>query len=424
MVVEPSAVSRNSVFVAGGQPSITYVEREALHIERDLTRSLSSPNQIVSLAGPTKCGKTVLCRKMLGEREYVWIEGGQIKTIEQVWEKACFELNFPLEISKSDSQSTGGKVNAGLASLISASGSRFKSNETKRTYRIDTMSAAIRRMTEKGIAMVIHDFHYLDDATRTSFLRNIKGAVFNDLRVILLSVPHRAFEPIKAEAELTGRFVALTVPEWSEDDLKKIPIKGFRALNVKIADETINLLSQEAQQNPFLIQRLCWEICFDLEVDKPVSGFKSIPLEFDFNAAFQRVAINFGLPVYERLVKGPQSRKDRMRRPLKMGGDVADVYQAILLAIAETGPKSSISYEDVRSQLNYILHEKIPQKHEVTSALKHLSKISMKLGADRGIDWDESNRSLNISDPYLRFYLRWQIRHRQEPANLFSGLTS
>ena len=107
-----------------------------------------------------------------------------------------------------------------------------------------------------------------------------------------------------------------------------------------------------------------------------------------------------------------------------MGGDVADVYQAILLAIAETGPKSSISYEDVRSQLNYILHEKIPQKHEVTSALKHLSKISMKLGADRGIDWDESNRSLNISDPYLRFYLRWQIRHRQEPANLFSGLTS
>jgi hypothetical protein len=60
MVVEPSAVSRNSVFVAGGQPSITYVEREALHIERDLTRSLSSPNQIVSLAGPTKCGKTVL----------------------------------------------------------------------------------------------------------------------------------------------------------------------------------------------------------------------------------------------------------------------------------------------------------------------------------------------------------------------------
>lgn len=419
---EANPINRDSVFVAGGQPSVTYIEREALHIERDLTRSLASPNQIVSLAGPTKCGKTVLCRKVLGEREYVWIEGGQIKTTAEIWEKACFELNFPLEIIKGNSHTTEGKLSAGITSWVSAAGSHFRTSETKRTYRIDSMSAAIRRMTEKGIAIVIDDFHYLDDETRTTFLRNIKGAVFNNLRVILLSVPHRAFEPIKAEAELTGRFVALTVPEWSEDDLKKIPAKGFRALNVKMADDTINLLGHEAQQNPFLIQRLCWEICFDLDVDKPADGFKSIPLEYDFNGAFQRVAINFGLPVYERLVKGPQSRKNRLRRPLKVG-NVADVYEALLLAIAETGPKPSISYEEVRSQLNYILHEKIPQKHEITSALKHLSKISMKLGADRGIDWDEGNRSLNISDPYLRFYLRWKIRHRQDPANLFSGLS-
>jgi hypothetical protein len=26
------------------------------------------------------------------------------------------------------------------------------------------------------------------------------------------------------------------------------------------------------------------------------------------------------------------------------------------------------------------------------------------------VDWDDAKRSLDISDPYLRFYLRWQIR--------------
>jgi len=68
---------RDEVFVAGGLPTITYVEREEQHIERNLARALATPNQIVSLAGTTKTGKTVLCKRVLGEREYVWVDGGQ-----------------------------------------------------------------------------------------------------------------------------------------------------------------------------------------------------------------------------------------------------------------------------------------------------------------------------------------------------------
>jgi hypothetical protein len=75
-----------------------------------------------------------------------------------------------------------------------------------------------------------------------------------------------------------------------------------------------------------------------------------------------------GLPIYEKLVAGPQARKERLRRPLR-GGKEADVYEATLLSIAETGPKSSISYDEIRTKLNMILEDKVPQKHEVTSAL-------------------------------------------------------
>jgi hypothetical protein len=98
---EQLSTNRDKVFVAGGQPSITYVEREQLHIERNLARALATPNQIVSLAGPTKCGKTVLCRRILGEREYLWIDGGQVKSADKFWEKACYELNYPAEIQTS-----------------------------------------------------------------------------------------------------------------------------------------------------------------------------------------------------------------------------------------------------------------------------------------------------------------------------------
>ena len=100
-------VSRDTVFIAGGQPSITYVDRKQLDMERHLARAIASPNQIVSLSGPTKSGKTVLCRHVLDDRQYIWIEGGQSRTAEAVWQKICYELNYPVEITKAQSSKTG-----------------------------------------------------------------------------------------------------------------------------------------------------------------------------------------------------------------------------------------------------------------------------------------------------------------------------
>jgi hypothetical protein len=126
-----------------------------------------------------------------------------------------------------------------------------------------------------------------------------------------------------------------------------------------------------------------------------------------------RVAKDFGLPIYQKLEVGPQSRKVRLRRPLTWGEE-ADIYQAILIAIAQTGPASSIRYDDLRDTMNRILVKNMPQKHEITSALKQLALISTKAGKDSRVDWDEDSRKVDISDPYLRFFLRWQIRRSSD----------
>jgi hypothetical protein len=39
-------------------------------------------------------------------------------------------------------------------------------------------------------------------------------------------------------------------------------------------------------------------------------------------------------------------------------------------------------------------------------------------GAEKGMDWDDGKRTLHITDPYLRFYLRWQVRKTQETGML------
>jgi hypothetical protein len=272
----------------------------------------------------------------------------------------------------------------------------------------------LQALVSEKIILVVDDFHYLDADTRTAFMRNIKGAVFNGLKVLLLSVTHRAFDAIRAEAELTGRFVSITLPSWTQEELRQIPRLGFKALHVECKENLIIRLAQEAQDSPFLMQKFCWEICFDCSIEYAASILTatSIPEDYDLEGMYVRLSKDAGLPIYQKLVAGPQSRKVRTKRPLKSGGE-ADIYEATLLALAETGPIPSISYDGLRASLNSILTDMVPQKHEITSALKHLATISIKAGSEAGIDWDEDKREINLADPYLRFFLRWQVRSRQ-----------
>jgi hypothetical protein len=354
---------------------------------------------------------------------HVWIEGGQIETAAQIWEKICYILNYPVEIAKASKDEGKGGLKIGIADWFSFEGSMLKGAEARRTYKIDSMSSAVRHLKEQGVALVIDDFHYVAAEARTTFLRNIKGPVFDGLKLVLLSVTHRGLDAVKAESELQGRVASVIMPEWSPGDLKQIAQKGFKALNVDCPDSVINRLAQEAQSNPFLMQKLCWEVCAGIGIDNRATTRIAVSSSYDFVPICQRLSRDFGHPIYQKLEVGPQSRKQRRKRRLASGG-TADIYKAILMSIAATGPKPSIPYDELREHMGRVLEEGVPQKHEITSALKHLSTISQRIGNDAGIDWDAEERKVDISDPYLRFYLRWQVRpittveHRQLSSRL------
>jgi hypothetical protein len=410
------APHRDEVFVAGGQPTYTYVERSAEHVELKFARGIATPNQIVSLSGPTKTGKTVLCRRILGSRQFVWIDGGQVRTGDDFWARVAYELNLPSATESTSERATKAGLEASIPMVVTASGSQLLQTSKTEKRDITSLGSAITHMTQEKIMLVIDDFHYIAEASRTELMRNVKGAVFNGLKVILLSVTHRVFDAIKAEAELTGRFTAISLPHWTVTDLEQIPAKGFDELGTTCPQPVIQVLCTEAQENPFLMQKFCWEICFDLGIEhKKLIGGHAIPLDYDTTRMFRRLSQDAGLPIYRKLAAGPQSRKVRAKRPLR-GGGVADIYQAVLLALAESGPKAVISYDDLRELLGDILSEQVPQKHEITSALKHLSRISRNIGAGSAVDWDDDNREIALVDPYLRFYLRWQVRRENQPS--------
>jgi hypothetical protein len=276
---------------------------------------------------------------------------------------------------------------------------------------MDRQQQCIEHMLKHGIVLVIDDFHYLRRDDQVEFMRALKGPVSNGLKVLLLSVSYRAYEAIQAEVEITGRFVHVEVPEWSESDLADIAWRGFESLTVKAPKALVAQLAAEAVGSPQLMQYFCWELCFDLGMDAPMKPVR-VPTKFDPAPIFGRIARDMGQPIYDRLAAGPQSRTARIDRPLK-AGEAVDIYHALLLAIAATGLKKSLTYDEIRASLSSILRAKVPQKLEVSNALNQIAKISATISEDnRPIDWLDSELRLVIADPMFRFFLKWKVaRH-------------
>jgi hypothetical protein len=200
----------------------------------------------------------------------------------------------------------------------------------------------LQYLLEEKIVLVIDDSHYIPSEARREIVRNLKGAVFSGLKVILLSVSHRVLDVIKAESELTGRFVSVSLPAWEINDLQRIPELGFEALKVSCPVKIIEELCAESQENPFLMQKFCWDICYDCGIENSALLLHhKIPETFDLRSMFIRLAKDSGLPIYQKLAAGPQSRRVRAKRPMRSGGE-AEVYEAVLKAIAATGPKARV----------------------------------------------------------------------------------
>ncbi len=180
------------MFVAGGQPTYTYVERSAEHVELKFARAIATPNQIVSLSGPTKTGKTVLCRRILGKRQFVWIDGRhKVKSGDDFWGRVSYELNLPDASESTTASETKAEVGGSVPLVLTANGSQLFRSSTTEKREIESLASAITFLTQNKIMLVVDDFHYIGEEPRAELMRNVKGAVFNGLKVILLSVTHR-----------------------------------------------------------------------------------------------------------------------------------------------------------------------------------------------------------------------------------------
>jgi hypothetical protein len=410
-----SVVLLKHVFTPGGQPSVTYVSRDHLGLEKRVKDALLRGYAINVVTGPTKSGKTVLCNHVLGQAgNSITIEGGQVRGESDFWEQIMHALDIGNQRIRKESGATNDNLELGvganfLGATASAKGSKGQSRLTERSisYSLNSQRAALENLLNTGTSLLVDDFHYIDRDTQKSVIQALKGAVFKGLSVILLAVPHRAFDPMTVEQELEGRFKHVEIPPWEMDDLMFIPKRGFEALNVESSDELNSRICAEGFGNPLLVQEICSELCIKSDIVKSTEQLQHLNREL-LGEALTEIAKSKGFPKYSKLKAGPDAKKKRMLREFK-DGRAQDKYSAILTALSTLGPQPRTNYEDLRVALQNLLQiSAMPAKHEVTSALVNMSKIAREeIDGEPPLEWVESENALIITDPFLLFYMKW-----------------
>ncbi|EAA3133614.1 ATP-binding protein [Salmonella enterica] len=410
----------SQVFVPGGMPKLTYVERTQGEIREKLESAKDNLCKLVTLTGQTKSGKTVLTQMIFPftDPNVIWVDGGSITAENDIWEQVLDRLDvYPNEeVNTSDTASTvvSGKANVSASILIAKGGGELGvsqndgSTKGKKSARnITSKNAAIKALAESQASLIIDDFHYLDRDMQGSFVRAVKPLVFHGVPVVLIAIPHRRYDAIKVEREITGRLENIMMPYWSVDELKQIATIGFPLLNVNVSSAVVDILASEALGSPHLMQEFCKSLCADYSIKE--TSEKEIKISKVDDSLFKNVAESTGKVVFDKLATGPRQRSDRLMRLLKSGERV-DIYKVVLYALSKMKPgMQTIQYEELRSAIRDIVAETPPQAHEVTRVLEKMSEIASNEEASTPvIDWEREEQKLHITDPFFAFYLKWR----------------
>jgi hypothetical protein len=411
------------VFTPGGLPSVTYVSRDHLELEKKLSDALSRGYAFTVVTGPTKSGKSVLCRRVLENSPLVIVEGGQIRSEADFWGHIAFRLNIAKGATKSrvktSTTTATGEGGGGIPGIFQTKGGFSQANSDQRgvsaNYDNIMIISAITRLLESGTALMVDDFHYIDPSTQKSIIQSLKSAVFSGLPVFLVAVPHRAFDPVNVENEVEGRFKHIEIPQWALDDLIRIPNLGFPALNVEVERATQRRICEDGFGNPHLVQEICSEFCLKNNVSETQSDTYSLDRAL-LEPTYREMAESKGFPTYQRLKRGPERGRSRQlkRLPMKGGGE-EDIYTAILASVARLGPKTFTSFDDIRASLREILapESSVPARAQIIAGLSNMSRVANERGrGEPTLEWVADDAVLVVTDPFLLFYLKWSFRNQ------------
>lgn len=419
------ALKATEVFTPGSFPTHTYVERTAERFEQSLHDALNTAGQVVSIAGPSKSGKTVLVERVVGRDSLITVTGAGIEEPNDLWNRILDWMDLPH--SRTSGSETSGKVGAELGAegtakipgIITAEGSvkgaaeLGHSRDKAASFERRGLKQVADEIANSDFVILLDDFHYMPRDVQSEAAKMLKEAVRLGVKVCAAAVRHRGDDVVRANPELRGRVRAIDLNYWTVEELYEIALSGFGTLNVEFPGNAITRFATEAAGSPQLMQLICLNACFAMDVrEKPLMSRTIDITEDRLRGIFEQTSASTDFrSLVDVLDAGPRTRGTERRLYKFKDGSEGDVYRCILRAVAADPPRLSFNYEQLTQRVTEVCNRDTPVGSSVIGTCVHMSKLALeKFPNERAIDWDEQKQILDIPDPYLLFYLRWSGR--------------
>lgn len=411
------------IFVPSDFPTVTYVEREDERLERKVREAVETPRSPISISGPSKTGKTALVRNIVGDENLIHIFGSQIETPSDMWEAVLNWMVTPSTIT-SGSASTetvapSGTVSGtigipGVASATIGGGlttSTAANSNLTSTQQVRGMAAVAREIANSGYIVFLDDFHYIARELQEAVGRQIKTGAEAGIRICVASVPHRSDDMVRSNHELRGRTINIDTSFWTTDDLIKIGVQGFSALNVSIDKSILEKFAQESCTSPQIMQGLCLQLCFNARIRETCETLTALEVsDRDIQDVLEQASTRAD---YSSLVKqmhaGPRIRGTERKEFKFVDGTRGDAYRASLLALTQDPPSMEFNYADLLGRINAVCLEEKPVGSSITESLKQIAGFAEQMHpTQRIVEWDAEAASgtFAVIDPYFLFFIR------------------
>lgn len=407
------------VFKPNALPDHTYVDRRIDEYgdtyTEQLQKALLNPGTLIAITGASKSGKTVLCHKAI-RNTIIDLSASQIESREDFWNQIGEQLELPDEIQIKTSQSENdvektqitGELSIKIAKLnISTGKDNTGSKGNEISHRIlRSQSSMMKYIIDNDFVLVIDDFHYASEDIQLYIARTIKTYLINGLKVIILSLPHRADDAIRLNPDLIGRTSFIEIAPWSIDELKEIGLKGFPLLNIAIDDVVLEHMAVESISSPQLMQDICFNLAYRMEKNNATTVSREMV------AVALRETVKKHKQVYSHVLKaaleGPAQGKNERTHYILQDGRQVDIYMLLLISISSDPPELSLSVQKIQRRFSNLLAEnnvKQPRSIDISNAVKNIKNIMKERAKNLDtIDWKA--KTLYILDSFLLFYLR------------------
>lgn len=410
----------SDVFTPNEFPRYTYVTRPSKY--EDLFVSfMRIGGTIVAISGPSKSGKTILVRRVVGDSNLVFVPCGGIDTPSMLWDRVLDRLRVPATTAttagRESSLGFGGEVGSpmlfGTANNVAKVSLLWQQKSSSSITKMEGrrgMTQVSELLAGKDVVLLLDDFHFIPRDVQPLVAEQLKAVAQDGVRFALTVAAHRSDDLERATNQLTGRVANIEIKPWSQDELVEIAYEGFPRLNIAGDILLPHELMREAAGSPQLMQLLCLFTATHCGFDVAASTPTPLGLQnTDIASIMEKsTAMTQRKTVAQIMLNGPKPRgtdRDTFSLRDKTQGDV---YYCVSRALVGDPPRLEMTYETIKSRIEHLVIGNPPAGASITSALEKMSELTMEPSTnERVLDWDPVKRQFSIVDPYLWFFLRW-----------------